>query len=164
MTELGPFVNDDRGVSIAVTHVLTIGITTILVAGLLIGASSMLDYQRESSTDASLETIGERLANEISKVDRAAAGGGDVRVTTSHQQRVTGSGYSIDLQECTNGELIPDETPCLVLESFGEDRSVTIPLALSADIDDGGPVAGGNVVIVADGDNGGEISLEEAGS
>lgn len=42
---------DDRAVSSAVTHALALGITAILMSGLLIAAGTMLDDQRENSAD-----------------------------------------------------------------------------------------------------------------
>ena len=161
-TRLG---SDDRGVSIAITHVLTIGITTVFIAGLLIGAASLLDHQREASTDATLETIGERLANEISKADRV--GDGNVTVVTDHQRQVTGSGYAVALHDagadaCIDEPLVSDDQPCLVLESHGEELVVAVPLDERVEVADGqSPVTGGNIEIVAEN---GEISLQRGGS
>lgn len=155
---------DDRAVSIAVTHVLTIGITTILISGLLLGAGSMLENQREQSTQSSLETIGERLASEISDVDRLTTDGAtNVTVRTDHQRFVTGSQYTVELHDleqgdstCVNEYPLIDTEQCISLTAHSEDVSVGVPLRTNQTLD--GQVTGGAVIIELDG---GTISLEE---
>ncbi|MCW8172622.1 hypothetical protein D8S78_10765 [Natrialba swarupiae] len=81
---------DDRALSSAITHVLTMAMTTILIAGLFLSSGAMLETQTEMSTEQSLETIGERLAGEIAHVDRLADDGGAVNVTTEHPRTIAG--------------------------------------------------------------------------
>ncbi|WP_247731680.1 DUF7266 family protein [Halovivax limisalsi] len=150
---------DERAVSIAVTHVLTIGITTILISGLLLGAGSMLENQREEATKSSLETIGERLASEITDVDRIASDGADnVTVRTDHQRFVTGSQYTVELIEtgCASEYPLIDTEQCIGLTSNSEGVSVGVPLTTNQSI--GGSVTGGAIIIEWDG---GDITLEE---
>ena len=157
-----PLATDDRAVSIAVTHVLTIGITTVLISGLLIGAGTMLDSERDRSTEASLETIGERLSNEISAVDRIAEDDDEVTVHTSHQRQVTNSLYTVELGEnCDHPLLHDDDQDCLVLSAQGEDVEVAVPVQVNADIDTSSAATGGTIVIEWDGS---EISISDGDS
>lgn len=159
MTGRPRFGGDDRGVSITVTHVLTVGITTILISGLLIGAGSMLEGERQQSAEASLETIGERLANEVSNVDRLANESETMTVETSHQREVSGSTYTVELRANCSAQPLIDDSSCLVLESTGEDVEVAVPIDVDEDdIADGSSSSGGSIVIVWDG---GEIALED---
>jgi len=152
----------DRGVSIAVTHVLTIGITTILISGLLIAAGGLLEAQQDRSAEQSLETIGERLSGELSSVERLAADDGDstVNLTVSHPSQVASEGYTVTLHEaCDDAPLIDDETSCLGLES---DSGTTVFVPVTVDVDednDGTSTSGGSILIVYDEDDG--IILEE---
>ena len=65
MSRKQSFPADRRAVSVTITHVLTIGITTILISGLLIGTGTLLDSQKDRATYDEKSTIGDRLAGEI---------------------------------------------------------------------------------------------------
>ena len=153
---------DQRAVSIAVTHVLAIGITAVLMSGLLLGAGNMLDTQHEQSTESSLETIGERLASEIAGVDRTLDEEEVVRVETSHHRFAGGSQYTVTLHDdCPShidGEHTLVETEqCLQLSSHGENVDVVIPIVTENDLNNAS-VQGGPIVIEGDKD---EITIEE---
>lgn len=141
---------NERAVSVAVTHVLTVGITAILISGLLMGSSSLLETEQERSSQEALETIGERLAGEIASVDQTTSASDDVSVTTTHQRMVVGSRYTVTLADsaCSGPEYpLVDSGPCVILESQGEDVTVAVPLATEADVDDGVTVTSGEIVI-----------------
>ena len=140
---------DDRAVSIAVTHVLALGITAVLVSGLLLGAGSMLDSERERSTDDSLETIGERLAGEIASVDRAYQEDHEnVSVVASHPRSAGTGSYTVTLYENEGeddcGDLIQNQ--CLVLSSHTENVEVAIPVKTETELADAS-TSGGTIVI-----------------
>lgn len=146
------FIRDDRAVSVAVTHVLTVGITAILISGLLLGASSLLETQQERSAENALNTIGERLGSEITNLDQQATAGETASINTSHQRQVAGSQYTVTLLDsgCSTYPLI-DSSPCVVLESQGEDVTVAIPLSEDIEVEDDVTVTGGPIEIVYDG-------------
>ena len=162
------FDRDDRAVSIAVTHVLTIGITTVLISGLIIGAGSMLETQQERSTEATLETIGERLAGEISDLDRMADEDEteSAVIRTDHQRFASGSQYTVGLHNssCEEYPLINDaDQQCIELTSHGDDVSIAIPLSTETPLDDGVSVTGGQIKLVWEENGNGNyhITLEE---
>lgn len=131
------FGRDDRAVSITVAHVLSIAITTILIGMLLTSAGTMLDTEKESSTTTSLETVGERLADEIGNVDRIASGSGDVTVTADHPRTVAGTRYTVDLLEkgtCSQAPLLDDSNHCLRLTADSVDAVVYVPVKIDADV------------------------------
>ncbi|WP_276253767.1 DUF7266 family protein [Halomontanus rarus] len=149
---------DDRAVSVAITHVLTIGITAILISGLMIGAGSMLDSEKERGAKTSLETTGERLAGEIASVDRSATGSGTVTLRVDHPRRVSGSSYSIEFDEDDDCEPLLDETDlCLTLTAQSEDADVQVPVVNETAIDTDASVPGGPITVTYDGD---KITLE----
>ncbi|MFC3957417.1 DUF7266 family protein [Halovivax cerinus] len=152
---------DERGVSIAVTHVLTVGITAILISGLLIAGSSLLETEQERSTESALETIGERLASEIAAVDQTTEPSDTVRVNTSHPRTVSGSGYRVALADgstCTGYPLV-DTEPCVILEADGEDVTVAVPLAVDSGVDTSVEVRGGTIEITRRAS--GDLTLED---
>ncbi|GAB3668768.1 DUF7266 family protein [Halopiger thermotolerans] len=149
----------DRGVSIAITHVLTIGITTILIAMLVMSASTMLESETDRSIETSLETVGERLADEIANVDRIASrnGTGTVTLTVDHPRTVSSSGYTVELLNDSSEAPLIEDGPCLRLTARSADVVVYVPVAVDADLE--GSATGGTMEISADGD--GTITIAE---
>lgn len=163
------FRDDRRGVSVAVTHILAIGITTILLAGLLISAGSVLDRERENAAREELHTIGDRIGGEMSSVDRAGSAGADERIEleTNHPSRVSGSSYTVRLRDGSGGacdaSYVDDHDGCLVLSTSELDRDVIVPLDLRDDtqvVD--GAANGGDVFVVYENEPGSdpEITIE----
>ncbi|EMA42941.1 DUF7266 family protein [Halobiforma nitratireducens] len=154
---------DDRGVSVAVTHVLTIGIATILIAMLMMSGATLLETETERSAESSLETIGERLAHEVENVDQMTYDETErIEVTSQQPRTVANSRYTVELLEgengageCSEAPLLDGTTDCLRLT--GDDGDVYVPLVVGSDIGADDPVTGGTVEIVYDGD---ELRLE----
>ena len=117
--------------SIALTHVLTIGIATILIAMLLMAGSTMLDSETERSTETALETVGERLAGGIDNVDRMADDGGDASIVSDQPRTVANSGYTVTVlssSDCGDrAPLLDDSNPCLELDASSADVTVHVP-------------------------------------
>lgn len=154
------FSRDDRGVSIAITHVLTIAITAILISGLLFSAGTMLDTEREQRAQASLETIGERLSSELASVDRlAVTGTSNASLRVEHPREVSGSLYTVALEQgddCSSPLLNATET-CLTLTASEETAEVQVPVRTNASLDTDSSALGGPMTIRYDGTT---ISLE----
>ncbi|WP_435335693.1 DUF7266 family protein [Haloarchaeobius sp. TZWWS8] len=142
--------SDDRAVSIAVTHVLTIGITTILIAGLLIGAGGLLEEEKSDAARDEMRTIGNRIAVDISNVDHAADGGtGTMSIRSKHVPEVSGAGYTIRLRPSTDADC-PYDTACLILEAAATDTTVIVPFRNETPVQSSA-VSGGTVYVVYDG-------------
>lgn len=102
----------DRGVSTAVNYVLTLGITTILVSGLLIAAGGAVDDRRESTARTTLEVVGQRLAANLMSADRLA-GTPDTRTVSlgvDLPARVAGSGYTVRVNGSSSTLVLTAET------------------------------------------------------
>ena len=117
---------DRRGVSVALTHVLTMGITSVLIAGLIITAGGAVETQRERAVEGELTTIGERIGTELTALDRVAdPTNSTMTVETSHPERVVNSRYRVRLTS-NYGDCRSDA--CLVLESRAIEAPVVIPV------------------------------------
>ena len=156
--------------SIALTHVLTIGITTILVAMLLMAGSTMLDSETERSTETALETIGERLAGDIDNVDRMADGGdaSTASLVSDQPRTVAKSGYTVTVlssDDCADdrAHLLDGSNPCLELEASNTDVTVYVPVKVGDedDLETGQTVQGGAITIEYD-ESDDRIELTEA--
>lgn len=124
-------VSDTRAVTPAVTHVLTIAITSLLVIGLLATAGSFLNTEERTNARADLELIGNRLADEVSRVDALAQNGGRTSIITHHPAEVSGGGYTVDHRppsECTEGD------SCLELSAHDVDVDVVVPVQNSTSV------------------------------
>ena len=156
----------DRGLSIALTHVLTIGITTILIAMLLMAGSTMLESETERSTQTALETVGERLAGDIDNVDRMADGDGNVSLVSDQPRTVANAGYTVTAlasDDCADrAPLLNGATPCLELDASSTDVTVYVPMAVDESrLVPGESVAGGQIEIEYDADEN-ELAITEA--
>lgn len=149
--------DDRRGASIALTHVLTMGITAILVSGLLVGMSGMVDDQRERAIRNSLETIGERLATETSYVEEMSPRSSGVTLRVEHPRTVAGRTYAVGL--LTDPSQCDGAPPCLRLHTDSPAVTVVVPVPLDVPVTDA-TVPGGDLRIVYDG----RITLKEGDS
>jgi hypothetical protein len=140
---------DTRGVSVALTHSLTLGITALLVSGLIFAVGGAVDTQRERAVEGELTTIGERLATEITAIDRTAnATGANLTVETAHPERVVGTPYRVSLNDSASG---CDADACLFLETRDPRVSVVVPVANDVDVT-ASSAPGGAVAIMHDGE------------
>lgn len=86
----------DRGVSTTLGYVLTLGITAILISGLLVAVTGVVDDRRTQTEQNALDVIGERVAANLMAADRLA--GTDpaaTAVTVRLPDRIAERGYSV---------------------------------------------------------------------
>jgi hypothetical protein len=96
--------DDNRAVSIAVTHALTIAITTILISGLLLSAGDLLEQQEERVSEKRFNEIGGNIITHINSFDRLAGTGTEVTasVQPEYPERVAGRIWKIELSDGPN--------------------------------------------------------------
>ncbi|WP_135829047.1 DUF7266 family protein [Halorussus halobius] len=153
------FATDRRAVSTTVTYTLTVAITTVLVSGLVIAAGGAVSDQRERAVRQELGVVGERLAAELEGADGLVAdGNADLRLRTTHPDALAGTRYSVALVASAPGPC--DRYPCLALNASDPAASVTVALATETAVRST-RVAGGDVVVVYEPDNG-TLALEGA--
>jgi hypothetical protein len=155
----------DRGASVAVNHVLALGITAILISGLLLSAATLLRDQRANNAEPELRTIGNRIAGQITEGERMIGDSGDtVTFYIDQPARIAGSPYEVSLLDLSApgnsgacGNYAPP-TPtsddyCILVES-GTVGEVPVPLSvdLSRNQIDISSTAGGEYEIKVCGD------------
>jgi len=131
--------DDTRAVSIAITHALTVAITTVLVSGLLISSGTLLKSQEERVGNQQLSEIGSDIVSYIHEFDRLNGTGTEVTATVqpNYPDRIVGSYvYSIELYD--------DGTVEVRSNRLGQ--SADFEIDTETDIQ-GGTVTGGNVEI-----------------
>jgi hypothetical protein len=117
----------DRAVSSAVTHALAVGISAVLVVLLVNAMGGFLQDESERVTRQEMESLGARIADDVSAADHLAREGAAVNVSASVPDRLvdTRLRVSLDRGDCPGG---PDAT-CLVLRAPDRDLTVRQPLA-----------------------------------
>jgi hypothetical protein len=131
--------DDTRAVSIAITHALTVAITTVLVSGLLISSGTLLESQEERVGTEQLSEIGSDLVSYINEFDRLNETGTDVTATVrpNYPDRIVDT-------YVYNVELYDDGT--LEVRSNRLGKSVEYEIDTDTDIE-GGNAASGNIEI-----------------
>jgi len=111
----------DRAVSVAITHALAIGITTVLLSGLFVASGTLLESQENRVGQDQLDEIGSDVATHIQTFDRLNKSGIGVNATvkpTYADQIVNNYNYVI--------RLVPDGSSggSVVIEAdtLGRDR------------------------------------------
>ena len=140
---------DERGVSITVTHVMTIGITTILIAGLLLGAGNMLEEQRQSAGNQELRSIGDRHVTEL--VTATTSGmetSSNVTIRSRQPASSVGGSYQVQLTDDSTCFEQSGYDGCLALEASGKNIDVEVPVGVPSGVTvQDGTAQGGRVVI-----------------
>lgn len=142
--EQGSMTGEDRGVSPVFGYVLTLGISTILVSGLIIAAGGYVEDQREATSKSELRVIGQQVSADIAAADRLnrTDGASSVSISRSLPERVVGSQYSISVVDDTNGPT----RPYLQLTTVEPDVTVEVGVTTITDVRET-TVSGGLIVV-----------------
>lgn len=151
-----PLRTDDRGVSTTVSYTMAMGITVVLVGGLVFSFGGFMDGNIDQATDSELRVLSEGVATELTKVDtiiERADGTGTHATLLTLPPGVAGSSYTITAVDdpCPFGQGL---NSCVIVET--DSRVQHVPVDLSHAVS--GTVDGGELWIVAEA---GEIELRE---
>ncbi|MFB6113980.1 MAG: hypothetical protein ABEJ58_07755 [Halodesulfurarchaeum sp.] len=129
----------NRGVSTVVGYVLNVGVATILITGLLFGATGLVSDQRERAVRSELEVVGNRIASDLQTADTLlrASDGGRVHVESSLPTHVAGQQYRIEIRSDGDGTTV-------VLRMSDPAVTVVVPVNTSVGVSEttltGGPI------------------------
>ncbi|MFB6073523.1 MAG: hypothetical protein ABEJ89_00765 [Haloarculaceae archaeon] len=138
------FRGDTRGASIAVSHALSIGITALLVTGLLMGGSTLLEHQRQRVVEQGLEGVGGSIASDLLTLDEYPVGSlrSDLRVEGSFPSHISGVRYDVHLTGDPGGAR-------LYLNATSLDRHAVVRYENETDVCES-TVNGGDLVVAYD--------------
>lgn len=145
---------DDRAVSTVVGYILTLGITAVLITGLLTAGGDFVGDQRHGTIRDEMQVLGQQLASDLSAADRLVrAGGTEVSVTRDLPDEVTGVGYLVTIEDSSAGPNVVDIT----LRTTDPKVSVTVSVYLDTDVGASGGTTltrnGGDLVVELNGDH-----------
>lgn len=157
--------DDQRGVSTTLGYTLTLTITAVLMAGLLIAGGTLVENQRERIAEDELSVSAEQLASGMSDADRLAGTvtEGVLRVHVWLPERVAGGPYTIELE---NDPTADDQPARATISARAQSVDATGELSFRTSV----PVAnrtvvGGPMVVShrdADGDGARELVVNES--
>ncbi|MEF8782585.1 MAG: hypothetical protein V5A39_06305 [Haloarculaceae archaeon] len=139
---------DNRAVSVAITHSLTLAITAILISTLLVGAGQFLTDQEELAARQQLGEVGSDVVSHINTLDRLNATGEDVNVTVrpSYPEQVVGEPYTINITDDKSS--FPFETDyALEIRSESLNQPIQYPLSTDVTLDETAQAKGGQVTV-----------------
>lgn len=139
---------DTRAVSTTLGYVLTLGITMLLITGLVAAAGTYVETQREQVIRSELTVIGEQLSADLGAIDRLARTWGTDREVVTRQLPTDVAGTSYTVEVVNPGP--PGSGSYLRLTSTDPELTVEVDLELNTAIA-GGSVGGGDLEIVYDG-------------
>jgi hypothetical protein len=138
----------DRSVSVALTHVLTLAITIVLLTGLVVGAGQLLDDQEDRAARDQFSGIGSDVVSHIHAVDRLGRTGESVTVTVrpTYPDRVVGAAYTVNITD--DQDRFPFETThALEVRSAALENPIQYPLDTDAALNASIEARGGEVPI-----------------
>lgn len=136
-----------RGVSITLNYVLALGISSILVTGLLIAGGGFVEDTRQRVVYSEMSVIGNHVAGNLEQADRlarASSGDATVQINETFQPQVTGSPYFVRLD---NG------SKQVVVNATELDVSVRINTTVQTALDDSAFAGGGTISVRYDQSN-----------
>ena len=109
----------ERAVTVTLNYVLVLGISATVVAGLLFAGGTFVEDQRERVIEDELNVIGNHIASDVEQVDRlvrASHGTPDrVSINQSFQRIVSGTSYTVELQEDPDQVVLGANSPAVVV-------------------------------------------------
>ena len=135
---------DERAVSPVAAYVLTLGVTAMLIGGLMIASGSFVDDHRQSTAQSELKVLGQQLSADLAAADRLSRSEGtsETSIQRSLPTRVVGSHYTVSVRHGGDG---PTD-PYLELEAPELDISVTVGVTSLQPVPET-TVDGGDVVV-----------------
>lgn len=148
--------NTDRAVSTTLSYVLALGITGILISGLLVAGGGLVEDQRDRTLENELRVVGQQLAADLETADALvrSAPSGTVRLDRQLPPRVVGSSYVVEIAD-EDGD---GDTEVIHLSTSNPDVTVSVSFATRTTVA-AESVSGGDVRIVY---TDGELVVEHA--
>ncbi len=140
---------DNRGVSAVLGYVITIGIITVLISGLLLAGGSFVESQQDRATRAEFEVLGNRVAADIAAVDRlalATGSTGEAELVTNLPPTAAANPYVVNISAIPGAS----DVYFVNISTHDNDISVEVRVKSATPIVDA-TVLGGDIRIVFNG-------------
>lgn len=151
----GRLADDERAVSVTVGYVLTLAIGAVVLSGVVIGVSGVIDSQTDRTIRGDLSVVGQTTVTNLESADRLARAAAADRPENESEVRVD---VDVDLPTRVAGTpyRMTVDGDSVTLRTDNPDASVEVPHAVSVDVEEtsvpGGPLR--ISYVVADGEAG----------
>jgi hypothetical protein len=126
-----------RGQSTSLEYVLVVGITTLLVIGLVFSAGGYVEDQRERAIRTELEVLGQQVAADVAAGDRLVREGvTDFNLSRNLPETVAGVTYTVAIEVDDPGNA-PSRDTFVRLTTSDPDVTVDVDMALETDVAEG---------------------------
>jgi hypothetical protein len=107
---------EDRAVSTTLGYVLALGISAILITGLITAGGNYVEEERDQVVRDQLSVIGQQVAANAERADRLvraadSSSSPTVRINQSFSERVTGTTYRIRFADSPNTVVVESVDP-----------------------------------------------------
>lgn len=146
---------NSRGVSTTVNYVMTLGITTLLVIGLLVATGTYVEGHQEQTERMELTVVGQQLVGTLSSADGLAQSvdDGDFTVTRDLPDSVARKPYNVAIEKV--GVQRYDVTLAT------DDVDVTVQVTTRTTVEEA-EFTGGDVVVEYDASGSGTLVVDDA--
>ncbi|WP_435069578.1 DUF7266 family protein [Haloplanus sp. C73] len=139
---------DRRGSSTALGYVLSLGISAILITGLIVAGGGVMQNQREQSARTELEVIGQTVADDLASAARLAdCDSCEVSMRIDIPERVAGESYLLEVVEVDPAD--PQHTYRLDLRTGRSDVQASVSVRTRLPVTETS-VAGGSLLVEYD--------------
>jgi hypothetical protein len=139
---------DERGAATTLGYALSLGITSLLVTGLLFTGGTFVEDQRDRAVRSELRVVGQQVADGVGSADRLAATtreGGAVELRRTLPDDVAGSGYRLSSSRLGDDDVRPVYE--LTLRSFDPEISTRVRVFSDAAVYAPRDVDGGDLIV-----------------
>jgi len=142
----GALVRDTRGSYTNIGYIIQVGITTIVILGIISGMATVVDTQQEKAVNHQATVIGEQVAASVMAADRAGGvgAGTDITLNRGLPGEVVGTPYTVRLVDDPAGAYV-------LVEIIGQNIEVKTPVNVEGDIVESSVSGGSEMQIVVEG-------------
>lgn len=139
------FRSDRRGASFNVGYTITVGITAILIIGLISGVGTVMQDQQDRAVGHQVNVIGDQVASGVMATERLGSSGTETNasVTRDLPTEVVGTPYQVRLVE--DG---PSGDPAVVVEAQGESYVSETTVSVDSEVEESVVTGGATMEIV----------------
>lgn len=144
---LSRWLHDSRGSSVNIGFIIQVGITTIVIVGVISGMTGVVENEQNRAVDHQATVIGDQVAASAMAVDRMGNVGERTNVTLNRElpADVVGTPYIVRLLDGPDG-------PYIFVDVINQDASAQIPINVDADIKETSVSGGSKMVVIIEHD------------
>lgn len=137
------FTGDERGISFNLGYTVTVGITAVLLIGVISGVGVVLESQQDRAVSHQVDVIADQVASGVMATDRLGnvGEGGNATVTRELPSEVVGTPYFIRLVDRPGGSFV-------VVDAVNAEYEAVVPVNIGGNVRETTVIGGDTIEIV----------------